>query len=489
MIQGIDYAAVGPVLVIAVAAVLVLLADLFSFDRRLLGWISVGALAVSLVWVAFLAGGSRRATFCLPSGLRGSGPASCSYVADSFTLLFQGLVLAAAVIVVLLSLGEIARSDLPAGEYHFLVLSAIVGALTLPAARDLITLVVALETLSLPVFALVALRRYDGVATEAAVKLFLVSVISAAVMLFGISLVYGVTGAMHLDRISLALSHVPSRLGPVAAAGTILVIGGFAFKVAAVPFHFWAPDVYQGAPLPVAAFLSVVSKAAGFAGLAVTLSLGFPAYGHVWGPAVAVLAALTMTLGNLVALWQKHAVRLLAWSSVAQSGYMLAPLAVGSRHLDGAVAATVSYVALYAVMNLGAFAVVTAVSRARGSLLDDFQGLARQDPWLATVLAFFLICLAGLPPGIMGLFAKIVVVRATVAGGVTWLAVVMAVNTVIGLYYYLSWAARLFLPSSAAPVRVRTGWATGLAIAATAAGTLVLSIAPQIVLEAVSAAT
>jgi NADH-quinone oxidoreductase subunit N len=489
MIQGIDYAAIGPVLVVALAALAVLLADLFELGRDRVGWINAGALAVALVWVALLAGGSRRATFCLPSGLRSGGPASCSYVTDSFTLLFQGLVLAAALVVVLLSLGEIARSDLPVGEYHFLLLSAIAGALTLVAARDLITLVVSLETLSLPVFALVALRRYDGVATEAAVKLFLVSVISAAVMLFGISLVYGATGAMHLDRLSLALSALPSRLGPVAAAGTVLVIGGFAFKVAAVPFHFWAPDVYQGAPLPVAVFLSVVSKAAGFAGLIITLSLGFPSYGHVWGPAVGVLAALTMTLGNLVALWQRHSVRLLAWSSVAQSGYMLAPLAVGSHKLNGAVAATVSYVALYAVMNLGAFAVVTAVARTRGTSLRDFQGLARQDPLLAVALAFFLICLAGLPPGIMGLFAKIVVVRATVAGGVTWLAVVMAINTVIGLYYYLSWAARLFLPGSAEAPRASPGWAAGLAIAATAAGALVLSIAPQIVLEAVSAAT
>ncbi|WP_242891870.1 NADH-quinone oxidoreductase subunit N [Actinomadura litoris] len=492
MIQGIDYAAIAPPLILAVAAIGLLLADAFDAPRRVLGLASGGALAVALAAVVALAAGDRRATFCLPDGLRSGGPRSCSYVADDFTLLFQGIVLAAAAVVVLLSLQEITDSKIPVGEYHFLLLSAVIGALALVAARDLILLVVALETLSLPVFALVGLRRYDGNASEAALKLFLVSVVSAAVMLFGISMVYGATGAMHLDRIAPALEDLPADLDPVAAVGVVLVLAGFGFKVAAVPFHFWAPDVYQGAPLPVAAFLSVVSKAAGFAGLAIVLALGFPAYAHVWGPLVAVLAAITMTLGNLLALRQRTAIRLLAWSSVAQSGYMLAPLSVGTHRLPEAVAATTAYVALYAVMNLGAFAVVIGFHRRPGAraydTLDDFRGLARSSPAVAAALAFFLICLAGLPPGVMGLFAKVVVFRATVAGDVTWLAVVMAVNTVIGLYYYLVWAARLFAPGPAAG-DAAPGLPVRAAIAATAAGALVLSVAPQIVLQTVAQAT
>ncbi|MCW2903931.1 MAG: proton-translocating NADH-quinone oxidoreductase, chain [Streptosporangiaceae bacterium] len=494
MIQAIDYAAIAPVLIVAVAAVGVLLADVFGASRQVLGLVSLGSLAAGLVTVIALASGPTRATFCLPAGLRGGGPPSCSYVADDFALVFQGVVFAAAVIVVLLSFGEITASRSPAGEYYFLLLCAIAGVVTLVAARDLVLLIVALETLSLPVFALVALRRYDGAASEASLKLFLISVISAAVMLFGISLVYGVTGAMHLDRVATALAHTPSDLRPVAAVGVVMVLAGFAFKVAAVPFHFWAPDVYQGAPLPVAAFLSVVSKAGGFAGLVITVAIGFPSYGYVWGPLIAVVAAVTMTLGNLVALRQRHAVRLLAWSSVAQSGYMLAPLAVGGRRLSDAVAATVAYVLLYAVMNIGAFSVVAAVARRRPrNLVKDYRGLARANPAAGVALAFFLVCLAGLPPGVMGLFAKIVVFRATVAGGVVWLAVVMAVNTVIGLYYYLAWAVRLFgvldpEPEAEAP-RLRTGWAVGLAIGAAAAGAVVLSVAPQLVLQTVSAIT
>lgn len=496
MIQSIDYAAIAPPLILAIAALGLLLADAFEAPRRVLSLLSGGALALALAAVAALASGGRRATFCLPDGLRGDGPASCSYVADDFTLLFQGIVLAAAVVVVLLSLQEITDSEIPAGEYHFLLLAAVIGALTLVAARDLVLLLVALETLSLPVFALTALRRYDGTASEAALKLFLVSVVSTAVMLFGISLLYGVTGALHLDRLAPALAALPADLDAVAAAGSVLVLAGFAFKVAAVPFHFWAPDVYQGSPLPVAAFLSVVSKAAGFAGLLIVVALGLPAYAHVWGPVIAVVAAVTMTLGNLLALRQRTAIRLLAWSSVAQSGYMLAPLAVGANRLPEAVAATTAYVALYAVMNLGAFAVVIGFRRRTAGprspswdTLDDYRGLARRSPAVAAALAFFLICLAGLPPGVMGLFAKVVVFRATVAGGVTWLAAVMAVNTVIGLYYYLVWAARLFAPAPGPSYDPAPGLPVRAAIAATAAGAVVLSAAPQLVLQTVSQAT
>jgi NADH-quinone oxidoreductase subunit N len=497
VIQGIDYAAIAPPLVVAITAIAVLLADAFDVPRRVIGLIAGGGSAAGLVATIALAFGDPRATFCLPSGLRAGGPPSCSYVADDFTLFFQGIVLAAALIVILLSSGEIARSRMPTGEYYFLLLAAITGALSLVAARDLIMLVVALETLSLPVFALVALRRYDGIASEAALKLFLVSVVSAAVMLFGISLVYGVTGAMHLDRIAAALAKTPADLKPVAAVGVVLVLAGFAFKVAAVPFHFWAPDVYQGAPLPVTVYLSVISKAGGFAGLVIVLAVGFPAYAGTWGVLIGVVAAVTMTLGNLVALRQRDAVRLLAWSSIAQSGYMLAPLSVGANEpgrLPEAVTATVAYVALYAVMNIGAFSVVTAVAR-RGSvvsprpaptLIDDYRGLARTDPAMGMALAFFLVCLAGLPPGIMGLFAKIVVLRATVAGGMTWLAIVMAVNTVIGLYYYLAWAGRTFAApadTAAAPAGIRTERAVGLAVGVAAAGAVVLSVIPQLALH------
>ena len=478
MTESIDYLALLPTLIVAVGAVAVLLAEAFGLPARFTGLATIVLAAAAAVALAPAHG---RATFCAGR--------SCSYVTDDFATLFQAIVLLSALVVVLLSHGETRRSALPAGEYHFLLLAALTGALLLAAGRDLITLVIALETLSLPVFAMAALRRHDGVASEAALKLFLVSVVSSAVTLFGISLVYGVTGAMHLDRVAYGLAHLPGDLRPVAAAGVTLVLAGFGFKVAAVPFHFWAPDVYQGAPLPVAAFLSVVSKAGGFAGLTLVLTVGFWPLAGTWGPLLGVLSAVTMTLGNLVALRQRDAVRLLAWSSIAQSGYMLAPLAGGAHVRPHAwMTATAAYVAMYAIMNMGAFAAVTVVARRGRRAIADYRGLARTNPGVAVALAFFLVCLAGLPPGVMGLFAKVVVFRAAVGGAATWLAVVMAVNTVLGLYYYLGWAARLFAPSPEPLRTVRVGRAGGIAIAVSLAGAVVVSVAPELILHAAALA-
>lgn len=480
MIQSIDYLAIAPPLVLAIAALAVLVLDAF---RPSSAWTSVAALGAVLAAAAAevaLAIDRPHRTFCVGD--------SCSYVVDTFTVLFQAVMLLAGVVVVLLAMVEVRQTRLPAGEFYFLLLAALAGALTLAAGRDLITLVVSLEVVSLPLFALVALRRYDGRSTEAGLKMFLVSVISTAVMLFGISLVYGATGTMFLEPISAALNRPGTPQG-VAAAGVVLVLVGFGFKVSAVPFHFWAPDTYQGAPIAVAAFLSVASKAAGFAGLILVLTVAFGPLRNVWGPLVAVLAAVTMTAGNLIALRQRTAMRLLAWSSIAQAGYMLAPLGVaaGTPALRELTAATVGYVAIYAAMNLGVFAVISYagwIGRYGGGLIDDYRGLARDHPAAAIALAFFLACLAGLPPGLAGLFAKIVVFRGVLAGGYGWLAVIMAVNTVIGLYYYLSWASRLFAQRAGEP-SVQFGrmpaWPAA-AIMVAAAGTLLTSFVPQVVL-------
>lgn len=538
LVQSIDWLAVAPPTLTAVTALVVLVADLFVPDRRkpLLGGAAIAGLLAALITLVPLRGDDR-STFCLTTDA-----GACSYTADRFTLVIQLLVLGGALLTALISLHE--SRKLPAGEYWFLLLASAAGAALLPASRDLATLVVALEVASLPAFALVGLRRGDRRSSEAALKFFLSSVTATAVTLLGVSFVYATTGTLHLGRIAGRLGEVPGPLTTLAAVGVALTLIGFAFKMAAAPFHFWVPDTYVGAPLPIAAYLSVVSKAVGFSGLILVAVVAFPSYGDVWGPVLAVLAALTMTVGNAGALRQSatrawSAVRLLAWSSVAQAGYLLVPIAAaaygtgagagtGAREAAGAgagglggerIGSTVAYALMYAVVNLGAFAVAALVARTEPlNRLSDYRGLYARRPLAALALGFFLLCLAGLPPGIVGLFAKVTVFSTAVDAGLGWLAVVMAVNVVIALYYYLRWTAVLFqpaeegaAPSPATPVPTTTPTPTPtttptttpapapaatpasittptpipvtIAIALTAVAGLALSGAPQLVLR------
>src|SRR3954447_7197476 len=377
-VQQIDWAVVAAPLVLASGAVVVLLVDAFAGAPRTrrqalvpsaltLLTVVVAAVPAAALW------GQDRSTFCT------SRPASevsglCSFGVGGVTLVFWGIALFGTAVVALIATVEVADNRTPMGEWNFLLLCSATGVLTLAAARDLVTLVVALEVVSLPAFAMAGLRRGDGRAAEAAVKFFLVSVISTAVMLMGVSLVYGATGSVFLDGIDSALV---TGAGPreVVLAGAMLTIVGLAVKVAAVPFHMWVPDTYVGAPVAVAAYLSTVSKAAGFVGLILVLDRALSSIASVWARVLGVLAALTMTVGNVVALWQQHAVRLLAWSSIAQAGYILVPFAAAGV-TGRALGASMGYLAIYALVNLGAFAVVALVgTRYPAQRLADYRGL------------------------------------------------------------------------------------------------------------------
>ncbi|MFF4847047.1 NADH-quinone oxidoreductase subunit N [Streptomyces sp. NPDC001194] len=486
-VQSVDWLAITPVVLTAAVALVVLVADLFVPERRkpLLGWVSVAGLAAATAALLPLRAGDR-ATFCLTTD-----PGACSYTADHFALVVQFLVLAGALVTALLSVTTVREARMPAGEYWFLLLSSAAGAALLPASRDLATLIVALEVASLPAFALVGMRRGDRLSSEAALKFFLSSVTATAVSLMGVSFVYAATGTLHLAQVADRLEDVPGQLDTLAMAGVALTLVGFAFKTAAVPFHFWVPDTYVGAPLPIAGYLSVIGKAVGFTGLILVTVIAFPAYSDVWGPALAVLAALTMTLGNAAAVRQSadrpnSAVRLLAWSSVGQAGYLLVPIAAAAYSERDQVGSTIAYALMYAAVNLGAFAVAALVARTKPqNRISDYRGLYAERPAAALALAFFLLCLAGLPPGLIGLFAKVTVFRSAVDAGLGWLAVVMAVNVVIALYYYLRWTALLFrAPEAPAEgARTKTPWPVTAAIAVTAVIAVVLSAAPQLVLR------
>jgi NADH-quinone oxidoreductase subunit N len=331
-----------------------------------------------------------------------------------------------------------------------------------------------------------------------------VSVVATAVSLLGAALLYAGSGALHLGAIGDALTSAPALAGlPLTVVAAALLVAGLAFKVAAVPFHAWAPAAYDGAPLPVAAYLSTASKLGGVVALLYVWRDALPP--ATTGPVLAVLAALTMTVGNLVALRQTRMVRLLAWSSVAQAGYILAPLGaaavIAGRDEDAlrvAAAATVAYAIFFVVMELGAFATVIALrpagsadgGSADGGEIADYRGAARRHPWLGVALVLALIGLAGLPPGLAGLFAKVTVVRSLLGGGAGWLAVVVALNAVVGLAYYLRVAASLYATGADATGPEAVGAAgraprlVAVTVAVVTVVAIVIGFAPQLVLDA-----
>jgi NADH-quinone oxidoreductase subunit N len=482
MVQSVDNVALLPAYLAAGTVLLVLLADLFA--RRAVLPVAVLGAAVTAAGAWLLGRGADRSTFCVQAG--------CSYVADDTGALIAVLFALLTLGVLLLS-GPLLRSrTVPAGEYCFLLASAMTGGVVLGYAGDLITLIVALETLTLPLYVLVGLRRHTVESAEGAVTFFVVSVVATSVTLLGAALLYALTGAVHLGALATALGERSDlRDVPLTAAAVVLVLAGLAFKVAAVPFHAWAPPAYDGAPVPVAAYLSTASKLGGVVAILYVAVTALRPWLDVAGPALAALAVLTMTVGNLVALRQRRMVRLLAWSSVAQAGYILAPLgafASAEGRTDDALAvaaaATVAYTVFYVVLELAAFGSVIALRPADrdGGEIADYRGAARRAPWAGGAFVLALVGLAGLPPGLAGLFAKVAVVRSLLDGGAGWLAVVVAVNAVVGLAYYVRVAALLFgVPS--AP-RLRVPWAVAGALAVTTVLAVVVGFAPQLVLDA-----
>jgi len=481
----IDHVALLPAYLAAGTAILVFLADILVGRRgAVLSCGALGALATAAV-AAWLGTRADRSTFCVDG-------AGCSYVVDDTAALLAVLFALLTLGVLAFSAGVLREGELPSGEYCFLLACSMTGGVVLAHAGDLITLIVALETLTLPLYVLVGLRRRVLESAEGAVTFFIVSVVATAVTLLGAALLYAATGAVHFDRLAAALDAAPGGgpTGRLIAASVVLVIAGLAFKVAAVPFHAWAPAAYDGAPVPVAAYLSTASKLGGVVAiLYVTVDALQPRL-DVAGPALAVLALLTMTVGNLVALRQRRMVRLLAWSSVAQAGYILAPLgaltvASGRADIGLAVTATVAYTVFYVLMELAAFGAVVALrpADADGGVIADYRGAARRSPWIAGAFVLALVGLAGLPPGLAGLFAKVAIVRSLLGGGAGWLAVAVALNAVIGLAYYVRVAAQLFAPAPAAETRARVHWAAAAALAVATVVAVVIGFAPQLVLD------
>jgi len=362
------------------------------------------------------------------------------YVVDNFSLVMKAVFLLAGYVVVLLSSSHIEQGEYWRGEYWFLLLTSLLGMLMMASSRDLVSIFVALEFLSIPAYMLAAWRKRDPKSNEAGVKYFLLGVFASAVMLYGMSLMYGVANSTLLTEIGAKFTAT-GEFSAVHALAVVFVVVGFAFKVSAVPFHTWAPDTYEGAPTPVTAFLSVASKAAGFVALVVLLYTAFPLAQDIWQPFIWVLSALTMTIGNVLALKQNNIVRMIAYSSISQGGFVLMPLAVAGLAGSGTTAlrSVVLYMIVYAATNLGVFAIILAVSnKTRSGEISSYGGLFSYAPTLGVLMTLFLASLAGIPP-LGGWIAKFVAFQSLIQSQSTWgyaLAVVGAVNSVVAFGYY-----------------------------------------------------
>ena len=474
----VDYHALAPEFVLGGGICLVLLVDLFVADSKrwilatLSGFVLLGAL-LPVVTLAVV-GGDVRSMF------------DDRYVIDHFSLVLKGLFLLTGYVVVLLSTNEIEEGGYHQGEYYVMLLSSILGMVMMSSARDLISVFIALEFLSIPAYMMAAWRKRDRKSNEAGVKYFLLGVFASAVMLYGMSLLYGATGSTKLTAIGEVVTG-KGKLGGIEVMGIVFVIVGFAFKVSAVPFHTWAPDTYEGAPTPVTAFLSVASKAAGFVALVLMVYLAFPQATDVYRPFVWVLSAVTMTVGNVVALRQTNIVRLLAYSSISQGGFILMPLVVAgsTRSAEASLRAIVVYLIIYAATNLGAFAVVIAVSRkTRSGEISSFGGLFGYAPGLAVLMTAFLASLAGIPP-LGGWYAKFGAFNAVLTARSGWgysIAVIGAVNAVIATAYYVTIMREMWMKPApdgdVTPVRIPGSIKAALAI--TGVATLVLGVLPGI---------
>lgn len=475
---AIDWHAIAPELVLVAVGCLVVLVDAILLEKAkgiIPALVGVGFLGALLPLMTLAAADeTTRVTF------------GGSFVVTNTALVLKALFFVSAYVVVMLSTNYVAEGDYWESEYYVLLIMSVIGMSVMASAHDLVTIFVALELLSIPAYMLAGWRKRDLKSNEAGMKYYLMGVFASAVLLYGMSFLYGVGRSTNLSAIGaeLAKAHKPTAVIVVALVFTIV---GFAFKVSAVPFHMWAPDTYEGAPTPITAFLAVASKAAGFVALMQVVFVAFAGRSDVVQPLMFILAAASMTIGNLIALRQTNVVRMLAYSGIAQAGFMLAPFAVYAADPGRARSAIVSYLVIYAAMNLGAFALIITIARRTGSAeRDSLAGLFTYAPALASLFVVFLASLIGFPP-FGGWYAKFGVIRALVGAhtGLGWaLAIIMAVNTAIAAFYYLQVARAMFFDDAAEgsdrrPLRLP--FSLGVAVAITLFATVLTGVVPNVI--------
>ena len=423
MFTTVTFASILPEILILTIGLLVLIFEPFWKDeqKRNAGWLTAGGLLIAMI-VSLLFGRPGEPVAVLGGMIR------FDWMGFFLKMLFM---FAAAATALLMMDHEQAGKR---GEAYLMLLASLIGMNLMASSADLVMLYLSIETASIPLYILAGFLLGDERSTEAGFKYFLYGAMSSTVMLYGFSLLFGFSGTT--DLYSIAASLTSGAISPLLTFGVVtLIIVGLGFKVSVVPFHFWAPDVYQGAPTPVAGYLSTASKAAGFAVILRMFFIAFPQYNGIWTMVFAVLSAISMTVGNLLALPQTNIKRLLAYSSIAHAGYALIGVVAFSQL---GAASVVFYLAAYIATNLLAFGVVMAFSRVTGlEDIKDYAGMSRRSPWLALMMLAAFLSLAGMPP-FGGFVAKVFVFAAGVQSGYVWLVIVGILNSIIGVYYYLN---------------------------------------------------
>lgn len=466
-----------PEIILTLVGVLVMLIDATlpaGVPRRALGWVAALGTTIAL-WASLW-------QLSLPVGTGFYGTVETS----PFTVFFHVLICGVVLVTLLLAMDTLPADTHHQGEFYALIPFGAVGMCLLTGAVELLVVFIALEISSITTYILAGYRKQTARGPEAAIKYFLLGSFATGFLLYGIALIFGATGTTQVYEIAQALSaggHIPNP--PLVLAALALMLVGILFKVSAAPFHVWTPDVYEGSPTPVVALMSTAPKAAAFALLIRVLYEAFPVLSPVWTPLLWIVAVLSMTLGNLAALRQQNVKRMLAYSSIAHAGYLLAAFAGAG---DTGIAAASFYTAAYAAMNVGIFAVVAVVSGydEKLPLIDDFRGLVYRSPLLGGLLIFFLVSLVGIPfTG--GFFGKFYSFAAAVGGGAVWLAIIGLLNSGVAAAYYLRLALRAAQKPSAdeaVPSAPQTGVAVSAALLFAVVATLVLGIVPGAVLHA-----
>jgi NADH-quinone oxidoreductase subunit N len=468
-----DIVALWPEILVTAAACLALIADIFMrpHQKHLIGW---GALGVSVLVLVLMLGISAPGTTVF-SGM---------FFADTYTTFFRALFLIATALTVLISLRYLDDEASQQGEYYALLLFATVGMMMMAGGADLITIYLGLELMSLSTYVLAGFIRRDVTSTEAAVKYFLMGAFTSGILLYGLALIYGLTGTTNLEGVAQGLTAI-SLENPALILAVILLVAGFGFKVAAVPFHMWAPDAYEGAPTSVTAYMSAAVKAAAFAGLARVFVIAlFPAAEH-WQTLWWVTAVLTMILGNLVALAQTSLKRMLAYSSISHAGYVLIGVIAASKLKGIGLSSALFYVFVYTFTTMGTFSMIILLTHRgfRGDHITDFTGLGRSHPLQALIYVVFFLSLAGIPPT-AGFVGKLVVFRAAIEAGYVVLAVVGVITSAIAAYYYFMVIKTMFIDErTTAPPEISTSRPLAVGLGVMVVGTLLLGLFPNLLLK------